>query len=317
MSPTPLTLDPAVEEVLSDIARQGKSKLLLAEPRDFVLGWLRSGVQIGRNAPGLSNAERHLLDVHREEVARLLLERAIHELESDPACTVGYRPLALSPDEVFRRIAQLPRVQEDTDPSTAVAVASLSLGRPSARAMDSRTTRRALLAASLRVLDREGTRVWIAYDQIARNEPRSAIHSADFVVHAGAPPAVLHTAWQAASVALDQLGHRASSIAGHVLAYELATAAKLPAPECVPPIVNVLLDAVYLADGFRARNWADRLDGLIQRSDPVILRLCQMHRIRRAASPSAPILGRQALALAREIAENYDRASAEVCRALL
>lgn len=79
---------PDLEEVLRDIAADPRARLLRARSSaDFVR--VARDEAVGNGAPGLRAAERELLRVHREEVARLLRERCVMALYGGAAVKRG------------------------------------------------------------------------------------------------------------------------------------------------------------------------------------------------------------------------------------
>ncbi len=70
---------PDLEQVLLDIAEDPKAKLLRIPTSGELVRAVRDE-PVGLTAAGLTEAERHLLQVHREEVAYLLRQRCLIEL---------------------------------------------------------------------------------------------------------------------------------------------------------------------------------------------------------------------------------------------
>lgn len=74
---------PDLEEVLRDVARDPRAKLLRVPTSGDLVRAFRDE-PVGPAAPGLVAAERHLLAVHRAELAFLLRERCVMELFAAP-----------------------------------------------------------------------------------------------------------------------------------------------------------------------------------------------------------------------------------------
>ena len=85
ISPADLGLDPEVEGILVDIARDKNSTLLRVPTRDLG-AFAVSGHVAGTT--GLTSAERHLLQTHRVELARALRDICRSSLRSNPVATL-------------------------------------------------------------------------------------------------------------------------------------------------------------------------------------------------------------------------------------
>lgn len=84
MSSEPLALDPILEELLHEVARDPRSSLLRVERPARPTRWTDSWDALSRWHPGLTSAEKEILDVHRAEFATLLLRRWALEVELRP-----------------------------------------------------------------------------------------------------------------------------------------------------------------------------------------------------------------------------------------
>src|SRR5436189_4868215 len=82
--PESLAFDPELEELLREIAADPGSRLLRmprsTRPRDL----LAIPEPVTRARAGLSVAERHLIEVHRDELAHLLRRACLIRFFSDP-----------------------------------------------------------------------------------------------------------------------------------------------------------------------------------------------------------------------------------------
>ncbi len=76
MSREMITLSAEVEEILRDVARRPGSGLLRVPRKDVARTVLERGAVAHARAAGMSAAERHLVQVHREEVAFVLRQAA-------------------------------------------------------------------------------------------------------------------------------------------------------------------------------------------------------------------------------------------------
>lgn len=84
MTAQPFRLDPEVEHVLQEVARDPNSSLLRIERPNDVRGLLESEPRVGVATAGLTLAERHLVQTRKAETALALRMLCLQTLQSDP-----------------------------------------------------------------------------------------------------------------------------------------------------------------------------------------------------------------------------------------
>jgi hypothetical protein len=80
----PLVLDPEFEELLREVASDPESTLLRIPRPKVVRGFFERDEAVSANATMLTRAERHLVQVHRSELAWLLRQVCIYKLVEGP-----------------------------------------------------------------------------------------------------------------------------------------------------------------------------------------------------------------------------------------
>jgi hypothetical protein len=83
MSALPFTLDPEVEHILQEVARDPRSSLLRVERPKVIRGLLEREPSVGVATAGLTSAERHLVQTRRSETAYALRVLCLHALQTD------------------------------------------------------------------------------------------------------------------------------------------------------------------------------------------------------------------------------------------
>ena len=203
MRPDAPTLDPQLEEVLGDIARDPQARHFMVDPRRLVAGLRSIGGQVSIARAGLRPAERELLRVHREEVAWLLVEEARMLRRTDrTSLTIDTRPLGADDSAA----SQLKRILENFPDGAVSSAERTALAVLLGSATDVRQMRMSYLALAVAFRDQPSTRVEIALELMDRNSTRSA-HAALTSVLAAKPEArVRSSATQALGTALHVLG---------------------------------------------------------------------------------------------------------------
>lgn len=157
-----LHLDPDVEQLLREIAAEPRSSLLRVErPRHPIALYGRSS-RIGAGAPGLTDAERHLLAVHRHDVVWLAKEACKWRLSHDPVSQAfldrslgpGLDTPILERDDVLARARQL----RDAVPETRTPALLTALEQCVGFAQE-RPSVVSLAVAALRVAESDSLRI--------------------------------------------------------------------------------------------------------------------------------------------------------------
>lgn len=148
VNPEPPSLEPELEDLLREIARDPRSNLLRFPRPPRPIDLARTSEAASRTTPGLTPAERHLLDVHRADTVQFLLDRWLHEVTVRPR--VGFAlsrgsevrkqgspdtDLAKSPAEQLARVqpqehsevASIPKVLDPEEPMNHRQLSALIL----------------------------------------------------------------------------------------------------------------------------------------------------------------------------------------------
>lgn len=179
MSLERITLSPEVQEVLREVAQRHGSALLRVERKDLLRTVTRNEALVHATSSGLSVAERHLVQVHREEVAHALRAAAYHRL------VLGPEPPAFVVDGSIASIRQQVPRAADVRMLASEAVRSLPLAavHPEESSLldlcaspdsDLWPTAGRLAAAAHRLVPTDATRIYASLD--LRREGR--LHSA-------------------------------------------------------------------------------------------------------------------------------------------
>jgi hypothetical protein len=209
MTSVPLELDPNLEEILRDIARDPRSTLFHTTPRQLALGLRNRTPRISSRQAALSSAERHLLEVYREEVAWLLYKACQRGVLENPNCSVGVhrwitretQVVPLTPgewtthaDETRRQLQSL-----SSGPDSLSILGSLDL--------DARFPRRPLRGiaiASLRLIPRDETRLLYAMASIQANDNGGSLQALQLVTENHPTPLNAYAAYANRALVLWQ-----------------------------------------------------------------------------------------------------------------
>ncbi len=202
---TRATLDPAIEEVLRDIAKNPKSKLFAFEPRALVAGLSEESISANASEAGFASAERHLLQVHRADVAALLIARYRERLLADddhrcidvhPSAEVGQL------DRRTRDLVDAFRRREFTLESADNSIATL-LACGNTRA-EPTLARESILFAAMRLEDSPTTRTFLTLEHLSRGRHPLVIRTARQVIDSRPAAQVRHVAYEAIALALSE-----------------------------------------------------------------------------------------------------------------
>jgi len=197
MSESALQLDPAVEEILRDIASDPDA-CLLRVPRPRALSALSRGetVELG-GVTGLTTAERELVRVHRAEVAyllRVLCARSLLEAPDSESYVVSASPPDSVPTaEEWRQSAQ----------STIEAAALIKETAGSDLLLRYVTSPDAsagsvseLALASIRLQPTPQARIYVALDRMLHGEPWTGIRVLEGVLARGVSDVLASQVWE-------------------------------------------------------------------------------------------------------------------------
>ncbi|MCB9916295.1 MAG: hypothetical protein H6828_14295 [Planctomycetes bacterium] len=244
MSDTLELLSPEVEALLRELAQDPESTLLRVDrPRELRDLSMRRAEVSARSA-GWTNAERKLLECHREEVAFLLRYLYYVRFVSSER-QIALRELrlrqnfrGLRPDEdllrsrIARHAAQLRR-EHAADPTTALVEESLDLSRdPAVAPMQ-------LAAVSLRLVPSESARLYMGYEYSAAGHARSALRVAQAVIERGERSSVQAHALGLIGRIYTKLGCTPLSLAAYKSAHHLDPTLPTTALEALGQSVQV------------------------------------------------------------------------------
>lgn len=187
MSEPKNTLDPEVIALLEEIAADPNSGLLRV-PREPLKKWLAfREPPVSPREPLLTRAERHLVKVHREHVARLLYDACRMTLIKDPIegtrvhrWVTTDQPLELPLETKWRSQVthQLNHCSSSSDLSPALRL----LERRGGNEIPPLASE--LAVASLRVAPCDETRIWLGLALHLEEQSRSALHAfSDVLAH--------------------------------------------------------------------------------------------------------------------------------------
>ncbi len=175
-----ITLEPEVEEILREVARRPGSALLRVPRKDVARTVLERDTLLHARTAGLSSAERHLVQVYREELAFALRQAAYYQLAEGTES----RNVVIDRVLVSRR-DDIPSVRK------VRATVSEALGEPARSAGDEDAIELLercvgadagglpgageLAAASHRLVPTNQARIYVGVDFRARGEWRSAL----------------------------------------------------------------------------------------------------------------------------------------------
>ena len=310
MSTGPNLMDPEVEGILREIAADPRSRLLRVDRPGLFSAILDHDPRISSFAAGLTAAERHLLDVHRAEVAWLLREACLMKFYGD----VDY---AMWVDETLPKqgsrristIAQWNRRKEaelalDEDESVGDAY---DLVR---RCFESRAALSVTQLASmaLRLEPRDNARLYIAFDLLfTRQVDASRRILLDLFE---SPPSLANAA--AAHEALA-LGYAIQGDRGAALKHS-RYGTELELDSCEPPM-NWVLNALLLEDLDELVRASFRLNEVAGREHPSVQSFVRRIEVQNELGMLTP--SPRARSLAQEHGDALAPAARRIVRALV
>ncbi|MEW6074231.1 MAG: hypothetical protein AB1726_16760 [Planctomycetota bacterium] len=304
-------LDPALEEVLADIARDPRASLFHTTPRQLALG-LRGHIPcVSSRQAALTAAERHLLDVHREEVAWLLYKACQHRLlrEGRGALAVhehlgNNKRITLPTAATYSRRAEAATLSSEADRTSSISIAIRRLPAHLQDTIDPTF----LALTSLRLVPRDETRIWLALCRLTQAQYAPAISMLDSVLchHTTALNQALchfNHAWIA--WAMGRTG-RAKDL------YSLAAAEE---ELTVMPSAYRLCIAVLTTDTTLAMMTARLLDDAAWPHDPVIDECA--NNLHRLVKKAGSYLASEVTALALRIREAHPAIAGRIVNVLI
>jgi len=208
MSAEPTTLlDPEIEELLRQIARDPRSTLLRVTRPQIAKGLFERSPAVGARAAGLTAAERQLLCVHREETALMLRQLFYHRFLRDERMRRmtwmhGAGELGTESD-LSRRLSASTEADgsDGTDSWSAHVVADALAVPPDAAASPSQ-----IALAALRLVPSDNARNFLGYQLVRTGNLRSALRVFEGVARTSRRRRSVVSALSWSGIALGLLG---------------------------------------------------------------------------------------------------------------
>lgn len=206
MTAEPKVFDPEVEALLREIAADPNSSLLRVTRPQAVKGLFERTERVSPGMTGLSSAERHLVQVHRNEVAHLLREVCRWRMMNDPASKANFSPYNGATETKHSSLKEfedaarsLERNEPDPDSHSALQLIKECIGEQGVHVSS-------IASASQRLEPHDASRIYIGLDLAFRGKPHSAIRVYKSVLDDCVEPAMRSSAWANAAVAYELLG---------------------------------------------------------------------------------------------------------------
>ncbi len=281
-----LLFDPEFEAILRDVAADPRSSLLRVK-RPHKLGELFDAYSpISAHATGLTSAERHLVQVHRNEVAWLLRQACLIKLIEGPTSrqfvsryvAPNKEVRLLAPTEMERRV----REQRECSSGRDECAHGLDLLLQCVATSHDETPRVSELAiAACRLEPSDQARLMVGYDLVLQDQARGSLGLMQRLLTGAPREREAAKAWGCVGMCFVNLGDLPSAHEALLNGSSQAT----------PETANVLSRLVLgLQLGLRqdVLDCAVRLDESVQADDPVVLSFVHVLRLRRRALGWAP-----------------------------
>lgn len=287
MSADARQLDPEIAELFREVAGDRKARLFSPVGCGDVPGLAALTEPIRATAVSRSKAERHLIQVYREEAAWLLLDAARSRSRTEPGSTLltwfdarGERgPLASA--DWKRRARNLLREGPPESLSEFLRREALGGSSRAASALE-------LAAASLRLVPTESARIGVAVSMIHLGDLRRALKELNQAL-ASRPGAILE------SIALENIGTvmvRQGDYTRAVRFYRRSVEASEPRPDSMMQLLALACLVEQPRDALFA---AELLDELVHPEHPAISEYREFLARRRWAQSEAFLRGRRSL----------------------
>jgi hypothetical protein len=292
MSADPLVLDPEFEALLREVALDPDSTLLRVPRPKVVRGLFEREDVVRPHETGLTLAERHLVQVHNNQLAWMLRQACLYKLLEDSSKRYfvsrhgpsGEDRSPLRPSA----IAALVKDDQDNNPdagshSNAIELLLRWVRQP----LSAEPTVADLAAVSHRLQPTNQTRLLFAADMCCRDAPRTCLQLATFVLGAHPTPEQATRAWECIGLAHAKMGHLKQ--AHH--AYRIG---------CAIPDQHTFMNrfefALQVGDRSDALESSRRLEELVPGDPPSLAWFIEARLRRRVAGEWAPTQLARALA---------------------
>ncbi|MEQ1735638.1 MAG: tetratricopeptide repeat protein [Rhodoglobus sp.] len=262
MSRDVITLQPEVEEILRELAKRPGSALLRVPRKDVVRTVLERDTMVHARSAGLSAAERHLVQVHREEVAFALRQAAYYRLAADSERS------KLIADQSFASIrSRIPSLGAVRAEASEV-VAELRRGRGDGETLEILEsciapdptvwpTAGQLAATAHRLIPSNTSRVYMSLDLRSGGQDLAALAPLRCVIQVGGSSAETAVAWSNLADALVSLGQ-------YEKAYVAAEEACRTDPDLLIAQLNRTLCSILVGDVNRLARGLESLDRFLR-----------------------------------------------------
>jgi hypothetical protein len=210
MTAEPKVFDPEVEALLREIAADPNSSLLRVTRPQAVKGLFERTERVSPGMTGLSSAERHLVQVHRNEVAHLLREVCRWRMLNDPASKRDLAPYPGAGDTEGADVQELGhavrRLEEDEEgESDATSYSALQLIKQCVVGPSKGVHVSSLASASHRLEPHDANRIYIGLDLTFRGKPHAALRVYRALLSECTDPSMRSSAWGNAAVPYELL----------------------------------------------------------------------------------------------------------------
>lgn len=240
MSGSNLPLDPNLTQVLEDLSNDSMARLFLVDPKRVLTGLRDGTLRAQPSRTGLRPVERHLLQVHRHEVAWLLRE--------------AYLSSAFYPGNRSGLLFQgRPREARDVRRAAERCLRGRTEAKGGTLSRFARPTTEQrypseveLLSASLTLQDAPNARVYLAYHLLQEGQPRAARRHAGALLETATSGHLRLCALECFAAAHNRSGDRAAAITAYRQAYSEAQAYGLPVLSIAEPLLHTIRIQVEL-----------------------------------------------------------------------
>ena len=289
---------PEVRELLVEIAGDGAARLLRSRlPAEEV-----EIPVVGTAEPFLKKAERRLLEMHRDEVARLLYLFAVrvHLDGKHAAWRVHYRDARSAPDASELEWRSRGPLQElaSAEPDACKLLSDCVGGMQNVRSTD-------LLTSSLRLAPAASTRVFLGLSLFVEQEDPDRARACLDGVLADRPSAYV------ASFALQNLAKVAADLGNHLDASDYYERAADADGDRLVPRIACLNEALLSGSEERSLRAATALEGVSETEGPLSWYVGHA----RAWTKSKPVVTSEVRELVRLVADKYGPAARRICNA--
>ena len=284
MTPEPIVLDPELEGILREVASDPRSRLLKVE-RTGSIGELINPNPITAAVAGLTVAERHLVDVYREELAWTLRELAVTSLFASEAAGLWlHRSISVGEQLHVREVPEIvgmTRALPSPEPDPLIGVRGILEGLVAQAAEGVRVDPSEAATASLRLVPADRARICAAHYLGQLGEHDAALRVLQGTV-SGLPSSVdASFAWENIGMIQSKSGLWKAAIASYMHASRLARAR-------AEPILNWAFNAYLAGEWSEFDEIVARLDGLVAASDQCVKRFVSQLAAQRAGGYWSP-----------------------------